>query len=96
MMCMYAEPGSKRAKVGPKESMLGRAQEIAEALDEPRTFVKPSLGQRVRKSAPRKQLQNLPYRRADGTWTCAFSTGGMNKDRYSLGHTCALLLWSKF
>ena len=78
---MSAEPGNKRAKLCPNESMVGRAQELDEAVDEPGMFVKASFGQKMRKSAPRKQLQKLPYRRADGTWTCTFSTGGMNKDR---------------
>jgi hypothetical protein len=37
--------------------------------------------QHNRKKAPKKQLEELPYRWADGRWTCTFSTGGMNKDR---------------
>ena len=40
-----------------------------------------SAPQGSQKRAPKKQLEELPYRRADGKWTCTFSTGGMNKNR---------------
>ena len=42
---------------------------------------KPPVGQKGKKHAPKRQLEELPYRRADGKWTCTFSTGGMNKNR---------------
>lgn len=78
MACTTAEPSSKRARVGPQEDMPMIPHESSATADKTAAQSAPQGSQKI---APKKQLEELPYRRADGKWTCTFSTGGMNKNR---------------
>ena len=80
-LCTCAEPGSKRAKNGPPVGMPIIGQAGSAATSERAVPAKRPAGQKNKKCSPKTQLEELPYRRADGKWTCTFSTGGMNKDR---------------
>lgn len=78
MACTTAEPSSKRARTGPSEGIPIIPHESSATADEAAAQSTPQGSQ---KRAPKEQLEELPYRGADGKWTCTFSTGGMNKNR---------------
>ena len=77
-----ADPISKRARPTPLVSNVGvRQAGIAPSGEGAAPCLPPPVGEKAKKYAAPRQLEDLPYRRADGKWTCTFSTGGMNKNR---------------
>ncbi len=100
--CSCAEPSSKRAKTGSLVGRSGAGQPRSAPTGEGAAPSKPHVGQKGKTKVPKRQLEDLPYRRADGTWTCTFSTGGMNKNKLdSIQLTCchhehiAVLSWGR-
>ncbi|CAL5222719.1 g5122 [Coccomyxa viridis] len=81
---LASEPSSKRAKTGSLVGRSGAGQPRSAPTGEGAAPSKPHVGQKGKTKVPKKQLEDLPYRRADGTWTCTFSTGGMNKNKLTL------------
>lgn len=73
---MFAEASSKQARVAPRNGSAEPEQALsAAALEKTASLPKPQASQR-------QQLQELPFRSADGRWTCTYSTGGLNKNRW--------------
>ena len=73
---MAAEASSKQARVEVRNATAKPEQALsAAALEKASLLPKPQASQR-------QQLEELPFRSADGRWTCTYSTGGLNKNRW--------------
>ena len=73
---MTAEASSKQARVEARNATAKPEQALSTAaLEKTAPLPEPQASQR------RQQLEELPFRSADGRWTCTYSTGGMNKNK---------------
>lgn len=70
----------------------GAGQPGSVSTGEGASLSKGPVGQKRKPHVPKK-LEELPYRQADGKWTCTFSTGGMNKNKYVIIRLARCHFW---
>ena len=81
---MTAEASSKQARAEAQHASARPEPAISPAVREETALLpKPQASQW-------QKLQELPFRSADGRWTCTYSTGGLNKDRWVVRYIPAL------